>query len=62
MGFGISFIFRCIFAYFLIKLLKIYPDIYHNFIKKVLKIYQNLKLTTLINSAYEDNNFSNWKI
>jgi hypothetical protein len=30
-------------AYFLVKFFKIYPDIPHNFIKKALKIYQNLE-------------------
>ena len=37
-----NFIFRPIFAYFLVKLFEIYPDIPHNFTKKALKICQNL--------------------
>lgn len=37
-----------ILAYFLVKLFKIYSDIPHNFIKKVLKICQNLKFKKIL--------------
>ena len=43
-----NFIFRPIFAYFLVKLFEIYPDIPHNFTKKALKICQNLKLKKIL--------------
>jgi hypothetical protein len=36
--------FALVFAYFLVKLFEIYPDIPLNFTKKALKICQNLRL------------------
>ena len=39
-----NFIFNPIFAYFLVRLFEIYPDISHNFNRKALKIGQNMGL------------------
>jgi hypothetical protein len=40
--------FVLVFAYFLVKLFEIYPDILLNFTKKALKICQNLRLKKMV--------------